>query len=312
MGRKTSAVDITITDNTINALLARPVQDVINPGSLRCRFNQNEDQFITLETPIDIPSLPVHHPIDSYEPPEGYRSIIATLAEDLLVQRPDLIAQTTWAFNPISIHTPVFYRIDKLDGRSWLYLLRLDLTCRPLEATILEEGTNTKTHHYRTDRLYLECDYFPLAQPERYTEGSAHFLALDQSIPGTWKGESGEGYMVHGIWMDSDINKFFSKLILPAGKRNHPFYPVTCKQYCIAVNAIGQKDPGVLKRVEECIKPNLDRILQDLQYAPFSEKMPLFQELKASIPQDGREPWENLTITAYLNERDQKEYSIEF
>ena len=34
----------------------------------------------------------------------------------------------------------------------------------------------------------------------------------------TWKGESGEGYMIHGIWMDADINKFFSKLVLPKGR----------------------------------------------------------------------------------------------
>ena len=221
---------------------------------------------------------------------------------------PTLAAGTDWYFDPSTIHTPTFCRIVTIEKRHYLYLLMIDLTCHPLECTILEQGSNNRTHSYRTNRLYFECDYFPLESLD--TDHKTCTLA--QTIPVTWKGEAGQGYMMHGIWMDSDINKFFSKLILPADKRNHPYYPVTCKQHCVTMNAFAQGSPVLLHRFREFIEPFLTDILADLQSSPFSELMPLFRQLKDSIPGELGTRWKDLTINAYLNDRDQKEYTVGF
>ncbi len=309
MSRNTSRIDFSCSGETINRILQRNAKNIC-PTDTRysCRFNQNEDQFLLLDTPIDVPALPVHHNIDDPNPPEGYIEKIAAVCEYLMKNCPSLAADTRWFFDAAAIHTPSFYRIVNIDNHSYLYLLMVDLTCRPLECTITTEGTNNRTHAYQTNRVYFECDYFPLLS----TDDNQQSVSLLQTIPATWKGEAGQGYMIHGIWMDSDINKFFSKLILPTGKRNHPYYPITCKQHCVTMNAFGQSDPELLHRIRKYIEPALNPILQDLQTAPFSERLPLFAELKSTIPDELGSRWENLVVTSYLNEREQKEYTVVF
>ena len=309
MSRNTSKIDITHTDESINRILHRH-DTHIEPRQEKysCRYNQNEDQFILLERFLTVPSLPVHHSITNPEPPSGYTDMIAELCASLMDQCPELAADTTWYFDPMHIHAPSFYRIMRFEERFYLYHLLIDLACRPLESEIIEQGTNNRTHEYRTKHLYFESDYYPLAGGD-ITDGS---ITFEQTIPVTWKGEAGEGYMVHGIWMDADINKFFSKLVLPLAKRNHPYYPITCKQHCVSMNAFGQSGPALLHRVRSFIEPSLDVILRDLQSAPFSELMPLFKNLKAKISPELGERWKNLTVQARLNDQDQKEYIVEF
>jgi len=308
MSRNTSKIDVTRTDDSINRIL-RGEKSLYAPTSVHsCHYNQNEDQFLILGVPLEIPALPVHHSIENAEPPVGYRNMIASLASFLMENCPDLAANTTWYFDPVSIHTPSFYRVIRFEKRLYLYHLQVDLACRPLESEITEVGTNTRTHAYRTKHLYFECDYFPL----RETETAGGKLIFDQSIPFTWKGESGEGYMIHGIWMDADINKFFSKLVLPRGKRNHPYYPVTCKQHCVSMNAFGQDGPELLHRIRSFIEPALETILAELQVSAFSEQMALFRNLKDKIPPELGNRWANLSVHAGLNDHDQKEYIVEF
>jgi len=309
MSRNTSRIDFSRTGDAINRILQRK-SSFPQAGLQRysCRFNQNEDQFLLLEKPLAVPALPVHHDIDDPNPPEGYLEKISAVCEYLMENCAELAGGTRWFFDAAAIHTPSFYRIMTIDGRNYLYLLMIDLTCRPLDSTVTEQGTNNRTHAYTTNRIYFECDYFPLASVG--PDGDS--VTLMQTIPVTWKGEAGQGYMIHGIWMDSDINKFFSKLILPAGKRNHPYYPVTCKQHCVTMNAFGQSGPELLHRIREYIEPSLNPILQDLQSAPFSELMPLFKRLKSGIPPEFGRRWENLTVETYLNDREQKEYTVEF
>jgi hypothetical protein len=78
------------------------------------------------------------------------------------------------------------------------------------------------------------------------------------------------------------------------------------------MNAYGQDSPILLDRIRDFIEPALDRILEDLQVAAFSETMPLYKELKTNIPPELGERWQHLAVTAILNEREQKEYSVEF
>ncbi len=307
MSRNTSKIDVTRTDDSINRILlaGSPAAPSL---SHTCHFNQNEDQFIILGIPLEVPHLPVHHSIENREPPPGYLEMVASLSSYLMRNCPELASGTTWYFDPVSIHTPSFYRVVRADGRLYLYHLLVDLACRPLESEIIEQGTNSVTHAYRTHHLYFESDFYPLAE----AESSGGKMIFDQTIPFTWKGESGEGYMIHGIWMDADINKFFSKLVLPRGKRNHPFYPVTCKQHCVSMNAFGQGGPELLHAIRLFLEPAMGEILAELQRSPFSEQMPLFRKLKEQIPPELGASWANLSVHAGLNDHDQKEYIVEF
>jgi len=269
-------------------------------------YNEGEDQFLKLDTPLTVPSLPVHHTMNNTTPPEGYRDAVLELVVYLADHCPSLVAGTRWTFDPRSIHAPTFFRVEEFDGHAYLYMVLIDLSCRTLEAEILEPATNDRTPAYRSERLYFEADYFPLNGLD------ADNMVINQTIPATWKGESGEGYMIHGIWMDADINKFFSKLVLPAGKRNHPYYPITCKQHSVSMNAYGLENPAILHEIRPYIEGEMDRILAELHENPFSESSALFRELKKKMPSGPGERWNNLTVTRSLNERDQKEYTIEF
>ncbi len=308
MGLSTSRIDVSATSAEIGAILrSLPDSTRVSPPDNRFRFNQSEDLFVDLPGTFEVPSLPVHHDMDKREPPRGYVEALALIVSAIGKLFPTLLAGTSWYFNPLSIHAPSFYRIDSTGESRYLYLVILDLACRPLDCEILERGSNTGTHAYRTNRLYFECDYIPLAPRGE----NANSIELAETIPVTWKGESGEGYMVHGIWMDADINKFFSKLILPEGKRTHPLYPVTCKHRCVSMNALVPGGPPLLDDIRALIEPELGRILEDLQNAPFSEIMPLFTELKRRVPIALISAWEGITVTPELNEREQKEYIVE-
>ena len=247
MGRNTNKTEV--SDTTIHAAL-RDIQPVRTTGPVVVFYSENEDQFLKLDTPITIPSLPVHHTMNNTNPPEGYREAILGIVEFLGVHTPNLLAGTRWSFDPRSILAPTFSRVEEFDGHAYLYLVLIDLTCRTLEAEILEPGTNDRTPAYRSRRLYFEADYFPLNGLD------ADSLVINQTIPATWKGESGEGYMIHGIWMDADINKFFSKLVLPAGTRNHPYYPVTCKQHSVSMNALDWRTRPCSTRYGRTLKMN--------------------------------------------------------
>jgi len=307
MSRNTNRIDVSCTDERINSILS---QDEGAPYTVPHAFcyNQNEDQFAFLDESISIPSIPVHHTMNNPIPPDGYTEMIANLSGDLKKLVPHLIAGTKWYFDPVDIHTPTFYRIIRIEDTDYLYLLLVDLTCRPLDSEITEEGTNIRTHAYNTNRLYFECDYFPI----QAIDEKKGILTLKQSIPVTWKGEAGQGYMIHGIWMDADINKFFSKLILPSGKRNYPYYPVNCKLHCVSMNAFGLKSPALLHEIRKHIEPALNSILRDLQSTTFSELLPLFEQLKKTIPERLGQTWDNLSVRVILNNRDQKEYIVEF
>lgn len=316
MVSSTSAIDTSVTDPNIDALLAG-IPLGRSASKRQCRYSQSEDSFLVLGEPLEVPSFPVHHDFLDTLPPPGYTDAIALIADRVARSVPWLLAGTRWYFDPVNIHNPAFYRVETLEDRAYLYLARLDLACRPLESEILEGGSNNRTQRYRSAHLYFESDWYPLARIPDPQDGKT-ILEIQQTIPVTWKGESGEGYMIHGIWMDSDINKFFSKLVLPPGRRNHPFYPVTCKHRCVSVNALGlepgrtARGPAVLRGIKDALEPELDDILEDLQAAPFSELLPLFQEIKARMDPDLGVPWSNLQVTASLNDREHKEYSVEF
>lgn len=308
MDRKTSTIEFGFSDSTIDTILSAPCPDVQPVKKLY--YNRNEDQFLTLTSPLEIPGLPVHHPLENRTPPDGYVSMIADLASFLMKEVPSLVAGTHWAFDPVNLHVPQFYRIHKIGAQNYLMLTRIDLACYPLDSEIIKEGSNNRTHAYRTSRLFFESDWMPLASVEELPDRT--LVQPFQTIPNTWKGEAGQGYMIHGIWMDADINKFFSKLFLPEGRRSHPFYPVNCKHRCVCVNSLHLPDPEILERIREVIEPELDSILRDLQNSPFSELMPLFKRIRSEVPKETCTVWKNVRVTPTLDKDDHKEYIVEF
>lgn len=314
MSRNTSRIDVQYTSDSVNETLPPRLPDpdagasgTGETGVIRTLwYNQGEDQFLRLDDSIEVPSFPVHHDIRSHRPPVLYEENLAKVLRQCVRAIPSLFAGTTWYFDPVSILTPSFFRIDEWNGARYLYVCRLDLAARPLEMSILAQGSNDRTHQYLSRRLYFECDWFPLAG------GPEGAFDIEASIPATWKGEAGQGYMIHGIWMDSDINKFFSKLILPPGIRNHPYYPLTCKRHCVSMNAAGRRNPGALHAARSFIEPALEDILSYLNTYSFSELAPLFVGLKKDVPEELSQEWKNLSVRPYLNEQDNKEYQIVF
>ncbi|ULQ60528.1 hypothetical protein K7I13_04310 [Brucepastera parasyntrophica] len=306
MNRKTTSIDISLTNDMVNGILRACVPEKAETIPA-FRYNEGEESFILLKTPLEIPEMPVHHPIEETTPPAGYLNMISGLCSYLAEKCPFLVKDTKWFFNPVTIHQPCFYRLYEYEKETYVYLLRVNLLCRPLESEVISHKTNAKTAHYRTNRLYVEADFLPLSgvQPEKE-------LIIHQTIPDTWKGEAGQGYMIYGIWMDADINKFFSKLVIPAGKRIHPYYPVTCKYRCISLNALGNTGPGLLHEIRHIIEPCLDDILEELQVSAFSEQLPLFRKIKKTVPHEITAHWKNLSVQICLNTQEQKEYVIEF
>jgi hypothetical protein len=278
-------------------------------------FDQNEDFFIRLPEPLEVPSLPIHHDVRLGEPEEAYLAAIRELMRILLARRLSIFHGLTYAFDPTEVQRPTFYKVFEHDGLRFLYMLRLDLSYRPLLHEVVEEGSNDVSPRYRTDRLYVEADVLPLEQSEEGTGETRYFV--EQIVSQTWIGETGRGYFVQGIWLDRDLTKFFSKLFLPPGKLTYPYYPFTCKYRSVAYSVLElspkRREPVVplLAAARSFLKPHIEDIQEALKEHSFSEDLPAFVRLKGQVDESWYERWKDLRVRAYLNESDMKEFAIE-
>ncbi|HCM25684.1 MAG TPA: hypothetical protein DIC34_03920 [Treponema sp.] len=279
-------------------------------------FTQGEEYFVQLDKPFTVPRFPIHHDVRQTVPRADYMNSLRDWIDGLVQVVPDFFSDLIYFFDPSEISKPCFYRLYRIGEEYFLYLLRIDLACRALEFELLERGSNDETAAYRTNRLYLESEFIPLASVISEL-GKVMAFAVRQTISQTWIGETGKGYMVRGIWMDSELSKFFTKLLIPAGKRIYPYYPYTCKYKTICMTVLDPKADSrrkllpYLHKAVEILLPEIDHIQNSLKNTSFSETMPLFRDLKAKIPDSLIKPWENLELKAYLNEREQKEYIVE-
>ena len=279
-------------------------------------FTQGEEYFVQLDKPFTVPRFPIHHDVRQTVPRADYMNSLRDWIDGLVQVVPDFFSDPIYFFDPAEISKPCFYRLYRIGEEYFLYLLRIDLACRALEFELLERGSNDETAAYRTNRLYLESEFIPLASVISEL-GKVMAFAVRQTISQTWIGETGKGYMVRGIWMDSELSKFFTKLLIPAGKRIYPYYPYTCKYKTICMTVLDPKADSrrkllpYLHKAVEILLPEIDHIQNSLKNTSFSETMPLFRDLKAKIPDSLIKPWENLELKAYLNEREQKEYIVE-
>ena len=138
--------------------------------------------------------------------------------------------------------------------------------------------------------------------------------------------------MVHGVWQDNDLTKFFSRLVLPEGVRVYPYFPLYSKYKTVCAQApfpgpeFRKRVLPLLHRAIAFLAPRMDEIQQslkgqagddklmaavDLSPVGFSETMPTFVDLRGKVPAAWREVFRGLSARAYLDSRDMKEYALD-
>ncbi len=277
-------------------------------------FNQNEEFFVELTADYSVPSLPIHHDVREARPADAYVDSLCDVVRQLIALAPGMLKDVTYAFDPADVLKAHFHRVYKVEGRCYLYLLTVDLAFRAQEHSAIARGTNDMTAPYRGRRLFLESLFVPV-DGNGSQERSA--FGVQQSFSQTWLGERGRGYFVQGIWIDHDLTKFFTKLFLPAGLRVYPFYPFVCRYRTICETAIDLAPSArrvrlpFLHRALDFIAPELDRIEREMRNASFSEDLPLFRELKQTLPPAWDSFHKGLKLRAYLNPAGMREFAVE-
>lgn len=305
-------IRITFTDDEINRVLS----ESRSGGTAFTRhFNHAEEFFVRLGTPLVTPAFPIHHDVRIKEPAAVYLSALRTFVSQVHELMPELLGGLTYLFDPAEIQRPAFFKVYRAAERHFLYIVRLDLTYRPQIHTVIERGTNDTSPVYRSFELFLEADMLPLAR----VEGSGSVITgciVDQLISDTWIGETGRGYLVQGIWLDAELNKFFSKLFIPTGRRLYPYYPYTSKFRTVSHSVIDLSHDGkraavgALHRAREFLQPHIEAIQEVLKREAFSEQLPLFAQLRDSVPAALMRPFESIKMQLYLNEQDMREFEV--
>ncbi len=280
-------------------------------------FNQNEEFFLAIEKDFSIPHLPIHHDVRNSTPTKEYLAQLRKAISAIAAMFPDVFDELTYFFDPGEILKPCFFRLYKVGESQYLYLLRIDLAFRPNEYEIINKGSNDQTPEYKTRHLFLEANFIPL-QDIQVTDGKIQCFRIRQTISQTWIGETGRGYFVQGIWIDNDLTKFFTKLFLPKGKRVYPFYPFICKYKTICQTVVDLSPEGrrkslpLLHKAIEFLSPQMETIQKSMRETPFSENLETFKTLKEQVPSAWEKVWETLTVEPYLNEKDMKEFKLEY
>ena len=315
MDQLLNEIRVAYPDAEINRILSS-IPDSAASVSSAVGYNHSEELFLELGSEILVPRFPIHHDVRRDEPSALYAYALRDFVIQLAKLLPDTLRGLIYYFDPSEPLRPRFYRLYKVEDAIYLFLLRVDLAFRHFQGEILEQGTNDITPAYRTKRLFLESEIIPL-DAVMWEMGRAKAFKVKQLISNTWIGETGRGYLVHGIWMDSDLSKFFSKLVLPEGARTYPFYPLFCKYKTVCAEP-APPDPANRKRVLPLLhraiaflSPAMETIQNSLKNQPFSETMPEFVDLRNRVPPSWREIFRGVSTRAYLDERDMKEFALE-
>lgn len=308
-------IRVVYPDSEINAVLTG-IPEAARDVAFSVHYNHSEELFLELGSELTMPRFPIHHDIHSDLPSAPYAYALKDLVKQLAELLPDVFRGLTYYFDPSEPLKPRFYRLYKVEDSIYLFLLRIDLVFRHFQGEIVEAGSNDITPAFRTRRLFLESEFIPL-EAVMWELGRARAFKVRQLISNTWIGETGRGYLLHGIWMDSDLSKFFSKVILPLGSRTYPFYPLFCKYKTLCAQAV---PPGperrkrilpLLHRSIAFFAPEIERIQNSLKETDFSESMSEFLELRDRVPPAWRDILKGISVRAYLNDRDMKEYALE-
>jgi hypothetical protein len=280
------------------------------------RFNQNEEFFLVLPSPLLVTSLPIHHDVQQKFPDAARREAMAAVVAQLGKLVPGLLGGFQWFFDASECLRISFYQLSEIQDANYITLLRIDLAYRPMIHRLVAAGDNDRTAAYETDRLFLDVDIVPLRGLTR--RGGMVEMAIRQTVSETWIGETGRGYFVQGIWLDRELTKFFSKLFLPAGKRLFPYFPVNCKFRAVCgqpfrLDAAGRhQGVELLHACRAFLEVRVPAIEKALHRSAFSEELPLFQQLRGEAPGGIRQVYEPLSMRSYLNQQEMKEYELSY
>lgn len=312
MEQGAGSIQLNTSDPEINAMLQRSSERAV--GFSR-HFSQGEDFFLRLGQSFEVPSFSIHHDIRQTSPSPRYRTALRGLIDTLQQLVPGIFSGLTYLFDPAEILRPTFFQMYRVGGESYLYMMGIDLVCRPQKHQIIERGTNDTTPVYRTSELVLDTDVIPLKELIRNGDRTTGGV-IEQLISETWIGETGRGYFVQGIWLDTDLTKFFSKLILPAGKRIYPYYPFSSKYRSICAHPIGLDQESrrqiipLLHRFKSFLRPHISTIEQILREQQFSESLDQFLAIKQQVPPEWQQRFAPISMSVYLNEEEQKEFEV--
>lgn len=309
-------IHVSLPDCELNGMLAN-IPDDGTDIRYAVRFNHNEELFLELDSSFLMPRFPIHHDIGSERPSSAYLDSFRILVQQITGLLPELFRGLTYFFDPTEPLKPRFYRIYKVENSLYLFLLRLDLVYRHFQGEIVDPGTNDITPSYRSRRIYIESELIPLASVE-WDRGKARVFNVLQLVSNTWIGETGRGYLQHGIWMDNDLSKFFSKLVVPEGSRIYPYYPLFCKYKTLCAQPVPpspfvrKKILPLLHRVIALLSPEMKSIQASLKSRQFSEDIREFTQLRMRVPSSWLSVLSGISVNSYLNEKEQKEYSLEY
>ncbi len=312
-----NTITVYSTDEELNALIRENESASKNTAPLTGHYSHNEEFFLQLPSSFRMPSFPIHHDIEEPTPHEIYRKALLEFMQQIVPMVPSLFHGLTYFFNPANTSFPYFYQLYRVKGSLFLYLVQLDLSFKPPYCSIEAKGGNDTSHTYVSDKLFLEPLLIPLRD---YGEenGRIRSFSVEQNISRTWIGEEGKGYFVQGIWIDRELTKFFSKLFLPPGVRTYPYYPFPCKYRTVChvvldYTATGRKRHlGLLYHAKQFLHPHFHSIENTLTEQAFSEDLPLFKRIKQQVPEGWSQIWKALSVKAYLNEQDMKEFRVDF
>lgn len=285
--------------------------------SSTCHFSQNEDFFLKLAEEIVIPSLPIHHDVRLKTPDSRSRTKIQGIIVQLVRLIPETFAGMRWYFDATETLCLDFFQILTSCGETYLSIMRIDLTFRSSMARLITAGTNDQTAHYATNRLFIEADIITLRSYQENQQGQFEFR-INQTVSGTWVGETGRGYFVMGIWLDRELTKFFSRLFQPKGKRLYPYYPLNCRFQAVCfqpydLSLLGrQRAVALLQSCRRVIEPRIRDIEAALRKENFSEELPGFKIIQQTISPELIAYFQPLSIQSYLNQDDFKEYELKY
>jgi hypothetical protein len=313
MEKKLNSITISSNSKLIDNILAVESKSDI----YTLHYNQNEESFVKLETEFIVPHFPVHHDSGKNLPEKSYLDSLAKLLTQLIPFTGTIFSNLTYFFDQTEIFHPCFYQVYKYKEQLYLYLIRLDLLFKPSDGIIIESGSNDVTNSYKTSHLYLESNLIPITGYSSQN-GKISAFNVEQNISDTWIGESGRGYLLEGIWMDLELTKYLSRLFLPEGKKIYPYYPFTCKYRTLCHTLADLTTNGRKKHLlylhtaRAFALPRLEEIQEELKKESFSTSLPVFKKMNKKVPDFWINVWKNLNIKTYLNQKDMKEFLVEF
>lgn len=246
-------------------------------------------------------------------PPAAYLDGLRKVVGQVSAAAPDLLAGIGHIFDPSAILKPRFFRLYRLGGEHYLYVVTLDLHFRPNVHELLERGTNDITASYRTRHLFVDASIIPL-EIVSVENGRVGAFNVRQTISQTRIGE--RGYFVQGIWMDDDLTKFFSELFVPEGRTFYPFFPFVCKYRTVCQTVITPSQAArteklpYLRQAIEFLGPRMEEIQLALRDSEFDEQLLIFRELRQEVPERLRQAWTSVHICRYLNDEEMREFEI--